>query len=348
MVEVKPRKQEVRVSRVKPRPPTLRDIAEALGVTVTTVSKSLRNHPDVSAGMRERVLAQAREMNYAPNALARSLRSRNSALVPMVITDIANPYFSEVVRGAEEVLSARGYDILIFDNKESADRDLALVHKLRSISPAGVILTPAMGDGSSAHALAAAGIPHVLASRHLAEGSHNCVVADDLAAAYIAADHLIRARSRNVILVNGSLEISCAAERLKGYKAALAEHGIPSREDCVYTNCNDRAAGYAAAQEIFAAHEPPFAVLGYSDFVASGILRFALERGVSIPHEVAVMGIDNIDLYSFTHPSLSTVGLAKYEIGREAARLLIRAIDDEHAPTERIVMAPWLVLRESA
>jgi LacI family transcriptional regulator len=333
---------------MKRRPATLRHIAEALGVTVTTVSKSLRNHPDVSAATRERVLAQAELMNYAPNVLARSLRSQNSGLVPMIITDIANPYFSEVVRGAEDILSARGYDILIFDNKEDVDRDLALVRKLRSISPAGVILTPALGNGRSAAALAAAGIPYVLANRHLAEDSHNCVVADDFAAACIGTNHLVRTRSRKVILVNGSLEISCAAERLRGYKAALEEHGVPFREDCVYTDRNDRAAGYAAAREILAAHEPPFAVLGYSDFVASGVLRFALERGVSIPDEVAVMGIDNIDLYSFTHPALSTVGLAKYEIGREAAKLLIRTIDDDHARAERIVMAPWLVLRESA
>ena len=336
------------MSRVKRRPATLRNIAEALGVTVTTVSKSLRNHPDVSAATRERVLAQAQEMNYAPNALARSLRSQTSAFVPMIITDIANPYFSEVVRGAEEVLSARGYDILIFDNKEDVDRDLALVHKLRSINPAGVILAPALGNGRSAAALAAAGIPYVLANRHLVEGDHDCVVADDFAAAHIGTDHLIRRRSREVIFVNGSLQISCAAERLRGYKAALDQHVIPFREDRVYPNCNDQAAGYAAAQEIFAAHEPPFAILGYSDFVASGVLRFALERGVSIPDDVAVMGIDNIDLYSFTHPGLSTVGLAKYEIGRDAAKLLIRAIDDDHAPTERIVMDPWLVLRESA
>ena len=330
------------------RPPTMRDIASVLGVTVTTVSKSLRNHPDVSPQMRRKVLEAADTLNYVPNTFARGLRSNRSTFVPVLITDIANPYFSEIIDGVESVLRTEGYDILIFDTKEKSDLEISIISKIIGIKPAGVILTPARSSALAVPALRSAEIPYVLTNRYLARGEDNYVVADDMRAAYLAAQHLITRRSSNVIFVNGSMGISCAADRLDGYRKALSDYNVPFNSGLLYGDCNNQKDGYNAAKDIFAHHKPPLSVLAYSDFVASGVLRFALEAGLEIPGEVAVMGIDNIDLYSFAHPSLSTVTLAKHEIGAAAANLLLRLIGGDKLSEEQIVLGPELVVRESA
>lgn len=326
----------------------MKDIANALGVTVTTVSKSLRNHPDVSPQVRKKVLDTAEALQYVPNAFARSLRSKTSTFVPLIITDIANPYFSDIIDGSEQVLRSKGYDILIFDTKDKNEIESSIVSKIVGIKPAGVILTPARSSSFALPALRSAGIPYVLTNRYLTRGADNYVVADDFRAAYLATEHLIRRRSANVMFVNGSMEISCSADRLAGYRKALSDYDIPFSDALVYGDCNTQKEGYEAAREILSIHRSPLSILAYSDFVASGIIRFSLEIGRAIPDEVAVIGIDNIDLYSFTHPSLSTVTLARRDIGGEAANLLLRLMSGDKRPAEQIVLAPELVVRESA
>lgn len=330
------------------RPATLRDIAERVGVTITTVSKSIHDHPDISVAMREKIQQTAKELNYTPNLLASSLRRNRSIFIGLIITNSGNPYFARLIEGAQEEISSRNYHTIIIDNKEDPVEELAIVRQLRGLSIAGVMITPAKGNRESVALLKEFDIPYVLVNRYLDQDSDSYVMVDDYEAAYLATDYLIKNRSDKVLFVNAFEGISSARDRLRGYKTALLDNGLAIHGDRVYPGNAGQEAGYEVAAKILRRHELPYSILCYSDLVALGVLRFFLSSDVKVPDDVAIMGIDNIDLLSFMHPSLSTVDLPKQTIGRESAKILFDLIEDPDRAEKRLVLKPTLVVRETA
>ena len=158
---------------------TLKDIAEKLQVSVTTISKAINNHPDISRGRRKQISELIEKMGYVPNTMARTLRSKKSKFVGLIISDNSNPYYARVVKGVEETLSLQGYHTIIFSNDEDPEKEIRFISELRSIKVAGIIITPALGNTETVDMLKKFNIPYVLAHRYLNKENDNYIIADD-------------------------------------------------------------------------------------------------------------------------------------------------------------------------
>jgi DNA-binding LacI/PurR family transcriptional regulator len=327
---------------------TLRDLAVELGVSIATISKALKNHPDISDSRREQVLELVQKKDYIPNQAAKSLRSNVTKFIGLIITDNSNPYFSKLIRGVEEENATQGFHTLIFNNDEDVDKELEIINECRSINVAGVVLTPAMGNSLGINMLKRYDIPYVLSNRCIARNRDNYVIADDVKAGYLAADYLVKKRHRKLLFINYFPKLSSARERQEGYLKALADNGLKTHSSHIYRDAVNQEDGYRIAKEILRKHKPPLSILCYSDYIATGVLKALLEQNIDIPQEVAVMGIDDIDLFSFSKPALSTVNIPKSRIGRKSVGLLLQLVNHEDGIDHRIVFDPFLVARESA
>jgi len=328
---------------------TLRDIARRLDISITTVSKALKNHPDISEERKKQVLDAAKEMQYVPNAMAKTLRSGKSRFVGLIVSDSSNPYYGRVISGVEETLSEKNYNLLIFNNNEDIQKEEKFLHDLMSVNVAGVILTPALGNAQSPAFLREAGIRYVLAHRYVYPHEDNYVVADDVMAGYIATKHLLGRRQGPIIFINGNNNVSAARDRYQGYLKALTESGVPIEAGNGYYSGIRQEDGYAIGNQIAVRLAPPYSILCFSDYVATGAMKALRDRGITVPNQVAVMGIDDIEMFSYMTPGLTTVHIPKKEIGRTSAKLLMNMIENpEDAKEKRIVIPPRLVIRDSA
>ena len=327
---------------------TLKDIAKELEVSVTTVSKAIHNHPDISDSRRKQILSLVKKMQYVPNSIAQSLRTRKSKFIGLIISDNTNPYYSMLIQGVEREISSRNFYTIIFNNNEDVDKELGFISELRSLNVAGIIITPALNDEKSVAILRKYHIPFVLANRYINREEDSYVIADDIKAAYLVSDYLIKNRSKNLIYINGYEEISSARDRKQGYINALQDNKINILIENIYNGVINQAGGYQITKDILKRHKLPFSILCYSDYVASGVIKGLSENGIKIPEEVAVAGIDNIELFSFSHPSLTTVDIPKSQIGSECVKILFNLMKDRNYKKNRIVFEPKLIIRESA
>lgn len=326
---------------------TLKDIAKKLGITITTVSKVINNHPDISDKTRKIVLKAIDDIGYIHDSTASNLRKRKNYFIGLIISDNTNPYFAELVKGVEETNASRDYLTLIFNTDENLELESKFISALLGLKVAGVILTPAKGDDKNLKILKKYEVPYVLINRYINIKSDNYVVADDTKAGFIGTNHLIEKRHKKVIFINGLEGISSSRDRFKGYKKALSSNNIPLKKDSVYKNIMSQEEGYEIINIVLKHNKPPFSILCYSDYVAIGIIRNFLERNIKIPEEIAVMGIDNIDLFSYSHPKLSTIHIPKREIGIQSANILFDQINNRNV-SKKIILEPKLIIRETA
>lgn len=332
---------------------TLKDIAKKLDVSVTTISKALKNHPDISKERREQILAAVDELNYVPNAMASNLRMRSTRFVGLIVSNNANPYFAEVVSGIEKVLSKEGYFTLMFNNGEDAERELKFVNELRSINVAGVIITPACGNSESVEVLRASKIPFVLLNRYINKDRDNYVVANDYMSGYQGTKRLIERGPRPVYYFNLNTSISAARERLAGYHDALNEAGIDVRKEWIIDNIQSPEVAYNAITDLYKKQGREFSVLCYSDYVALGALKALNELGISVPDEVAVLGIDGISVSKYLTNPLTTMYVDKFKLGAESANLLLALIENNHEgnqklPEKHIVIDSKLIIGKTS
>lgn len=335
---------------------TLKDIARDLHVSVTTVSKAMNNHPDISAKRKQEILDYAKKMNYIPNEMAKSFRKRKSNLIGLVLPDNANLYNARIIKGIEAGLSAADYYCIVVNNGENPDKELEMVKELCSLNVAGVLIAPAQGNSRSCEYLKNANIPYVLVNRYLKKDEDAYVVVDDDYAAYNATDYLATYQNP-IFFLNYLPEVSSSIERLNGYKRALAANNIAFDSGLVIHSCIDQTDGYEKTARILQQYTPPFSVLCYSDYIAIGVLCALQERGFHSPADVPVMGNDDNDLLSFVKPRLSTVAVPKYRLGLKAAEMILELIerknkkmpfDKAFLATKQIIKRTEIIIRETA
>lgn len=335
----------------------LKDLALALGVSITTVSKALNGHPDISEKTRNQIVAYANEVNYIPNQVAKNFRQQRTNIIGVILNDNSNPYNARMMHGIEIYLNARGYSPVFMDNHDDGKKEQALVRELKALNAAGILLTPASKDSQSIELLRDFGIPYVLTRQYIAADQDAYVVVDDELAGYMATKYLLSYCNPKVFFLNASETISSAQNRRKGYLSALEAAGMQPEEDWIVSNCRNQLDGYNAMRKILESEKPPFSVLCFSDYIAAGAICALQERRIQIPHEVAIMGTDNIEILSFVKPRLSTLDLPKKRLGMKAAEILIDIIEQNYAgmePSEeltashRYVFKPELLVRETS
>jgi DNA-binding LacI/PurR family transcriptional regulator len=327
----------------------IKGVAHRAGVSIGTVSNVL-NHPDVvAADTRQRVLDAIAELGYVRNDSARQLRAGRSRTIAIVVLDVANPFFTDVVRGAEAAAEARGAVVVVCNSGEDVARERRHLELLEEQRVQGVLITP-VDDGrdSRLEHLIGRGTPVVLVDR--GSGRHNrCSVAvDDVLGGSLAGEHVFHQGHRNVAFVGGPFTIQQVADRHEGFSAALADGG----EVRVMATANlTVAAGRRASEEIanLPVAQRPTAVFCANDLLALGVLQEMSLRGLRVPRDVAIVGYDDIDFAAAAAVPLSSVRQPREQLGRTAAQLLLEEVHDGAFHQHRqVVFKPELVVRESS
>lgn len=332
------------------QPVTMQDVARAAGVSPATVSRVLNGNGIVAPHLADRVRAAVDRLDYRPNAVARSLRRRSAAVWQLIISDIENPFFTSMVRGVEDVAQAAGCSVVLCNADEDLCKEKRYIGVALAERMSGVILSPASERDSDVHQLLRQGIPVVTVDRTLAgvPGSVDSVVTDNHLGARMATAELLGAGYESVACVTGPLRVTTANGRLEGYRAALADAGVPWRPELVRVADYKEGGGREAMLSLLGLPHPPDAVFVANNRMTIGALAAAREMSVSIPADLGVVGFDDMAWSTLTCCPLTTVAQPTYEIGACAARLLMEGCPSPERPAKAVVLQPALVRRDSS
>ena len=338
--------QPVQKSSKKSRP-TMRDVANELNVSVMTVSKVINGQDDISEETKTKVWDTISKVGYVPNIMASNLRRKQSNMIALVLSDLSQPYFQEVIYGYESILSASGYNIFVFNSFENREKELELLKQISTLNVAGIIIDIAQNPENSISYLRSMHMPYVLSNRYVDLDKDCYVIADNVQAGYIATLHLLSRKPSSPVLFISEGEVSPSQDRYKGYLKALKEAGIEPADKFVFGKHHGLEEAYEEGKTICRTFKPPFSVFCATDRIAIGFMRAVTEANYLIPEDVAVIGVDDISLSAYIVPSLTTISIPKEEIGRRSAKKLLSLIKYGKVDEPREVLEPTLIVRQT-
>jgi len=327
--------------------PTIYDVARRARVSPSTVSRVLNGKQTVDETLAARVREAARELDYRPNALARSLRRSRTNLWAVLVSDINNPFFTALVRGVEDVARSSQYSVVLCNSDEDPDKEASYVAAILAEQMAGVIISPT-GGGGPVQRLIDASVPIVAIDRQVPGATVDLVTVDNEHAATVATTHLIDEGFRHIACIAGPRDLSTARQRLDGYRRALRAAGRPIDSRLIQYADFRESGGYAAMAALLDQSPRPDAVFTTNNLMTIGALECLAERGVRVPDDVAVFGFDDVPCATLIQPPLSTVTQPTYEIGRTAAELLLARIAEPTRPPSVKVLPTEIHVRASS
>ncbi|HID92562.1 MAG TPA: LacI family transcriptional regulator [bacterium (Candidatus Stahlbacteria)] len=325
---------------------TLKEVAERAQVAISTVSAVINNSAPVSERTRQRVLKAIKALNYRPNRLARSLKTKQSFSVGVIVPDLTNPFFPEVVRGIESVARQHAYNIILCDTDEKQATGVASLNLLIEKQVDGVILVGGVIPKANILSLGDNVLPIVMIEKDYDIPWISIVMVDAKKGAYDSVNHLINLGHRRISFITERLPRSKIQRRFEGYKLALKHNGIAFDSLLVKEVSPTFEGGYKAMNSLLSMEEPPDAVFAYNDLMAIGALKSIHAIGLKVPNDIAVVGFDDIQAASFTSPPLTTVALPKHEMGVKAMQLILELISGK-GKHKKILLPTKLVVRES-
>ena len=334
---------------------TIKDIAKALGLSTSTVSRALRNSYEINPETKKLVMEYAERMNYRPNPIALSLRDSKSKSIGVIIPEIANHFFSQIINGIESIAYNLGYHVVIFQSHESYEREVANTNYLVSRKVDGLLISLSSLTTNLFHFqdLMERGLPIVFFDRVPNEIETHKVVVDNFAGSYQATEHLIKSGRKRIAHLTSPIYLSITAERLAGYKQALEDNGIAFDESYVkycYHGGKVVSENETAMQEMLDLPEPPDAIFTASDRLTTGCMAVLQKKKIKIPDQIAIVGFTNISVAELLNPPLTAVVQPAMEMGQQAVELLIRLIEHPQKTDvfETRALKTSLIIRESS
>jgi LacI family transcriptional regulator len=323
------------------------DVAKRAGVSAFSVSAVVNKTGQTSLALQRRVEAAVRELNYRPNLLARSLAKQKTQLLGMIVTDISNPFFPLVVRGAEDTAQKAGYSVLLCNSDNQKVKEENYLDLLVSKRVDGILLTVAPGqvNPSVRRMLADAKLPVVLVMRTGADLQYDAVITDDHRGAFEGVSHLAEVGHRRIAFVSGPLEVSNGAARWKGYRKALQAHGLTYDPSLTIEGDYRIESGYRAGLALL--RRRPDAVFVANYLMTVGVMQAAEEMGMSCPEDYALASFDDYPWLRCFRPRLTTIELPKYALGLRSAEMLLERISGKQGKPRIERLAPQLCVRES-
>ena len=329
----------------------MKDIARDLGVSVVTISKVLRKHPDVGDETRERVLARVKELDYRPNLAARSLVTGRSHLIGLIVPHLLHPFFAEIAKSLADVLRKSGYGLIVSSSDEDPVLEEEEINQLLARRLDALIIASCHSSVELFARIEKQDTPYILIDRTLPGLSANFVGVDDEAVGMVATKHLIDIGCRKIAHIRGP-ETSPGQHRLEGYKRALAEAGLSITNDYIIAepkgDVETRQRGADAMRRLLGLNPRPDGVFCFNDPLAMGAMNFALDQGLRIPQDFALIGCGNLHYDDSLRVPLSSIDQHSRRIGQEAARLALATLSSKLRLTpETVVLQPDLIVRAS-
>lgn len=327
---------------------TIRDVAKTAGVSLSTVSRVLHRHPAVNSDIQQRVLRAIDELDYQPNRSAQRLRSKLGSVIGLIISDIENPFFTSIVRGVEDVAYANQMTVVLCNTDEDPAKQERYIGVMQEEGVAGLIIAPAHSDSyESLLPLRELGIPTVLLDRDIGDEKSDAVCVDNVAGAYSATQHLITANRKRIAIVNGDTHIKTFADRYQGYRRALIDANIKINKNYVVEVPPKIERSLQGTLDLLQLKPRPDAIFAGNNLITIGVLKAIKQLKLSIPEEIALVGFDDMPWSSELCPPITSVAQPTYELGQEAARLLIRRLRDNDGFHQTITLHTRLIVRES-
>lgn len=333
------------------KPITIKDIAQMLNISVSTVSRALKDNPEISQKTRKAVQELAKKLNYVPNPIAVALKTKKSNTIGVIVPTIVSTFFSNVVNAIEDVADKYGYHVLVSSSNEKMLKEMKNINVFLATRVDGVILSLSRETESFEHIkrIQDNDIPLVLFDRTTKELDVSKVVADDADAAFLAVDHLIKGGAKRVALLTGPGHLLIGRNRMRGYLNALTKHNIEINSDYICRSELSVDGAQEATNKLLDMPNPPDAIFGINDDLAIGAIYACKEKGLKIPSDISIVGFSNTKRSQYMKPSLTTLNQNPEEVGRLAAELLFEQIKDpkNHVNREEIVHAK-LIVRETS
>jgi LacI family transcriptional regulator len=326
---------------------TIYEVAQKAGVSSATVSHVINKTRFVSDETRERVERAIEEMGYRPNALARSLRSGETFTIGLLLPDSANPFFAEVGRFIEMAAFEVGYSVILSNTENDIEKERSYIDVLINKKIDGLIFVGTGEDYDSYKKLCDMHVHVVAMDRDYPDLEMDVVISDNLQGGRLATQHLIELGHKRIGCISGPSKVNLSALRVTGYVQTLEQAGLAVDQNLIISGDFHPRSGHEAAIKLLAMQNPPTAIFACNDLMAVGVLRAGMELGLRIPQDLTVVGYDDIELASYTTPSLTTVRQPKKDMGQTALYFLLDRIHSEQSSPQRASLAVSLMVRES-
>lgn len=330
--------------------PTIHDVAKKAGVAPITVSRVINNSSYVSDHVRTKVNTAIEELGYVPNVIARSLKSKRTNTIALVITDITNPFFNILARGVEDAAFKAGFNVIICNTDESQEQEDNYIQLLLQKRVDGILLVPAETHSQSIELLRKHNTPVVIIDRYVENDGVDMVRGDSESGAYQLTKFLIDLGHKRITLLSGPDKVSTSIDRVRGYTRAMSDHHLDEFVDYFFGKYSQESGAYLT-REVFSRQDKPTAIFGGNNLVSIGALSALRQIGIKVPDDVAVVSFDDIPESLSYDPFMTVISQPPYEIGQKATELLvIRIKNDQDAPTEfqEIVFPVELIVRKSS
>mgnify|MGYP001813324508 FL=1 len=323
----------------------IKNVADAAGVSTATVSRVLANKPHVRPEVQQRVMEVVRKLNYQPNRAAQSLRSNTSKIIALIVADIENPFFQKVSRAVDDTAQELGYNVIVCNTDEDPEKEKECLELLRVGNLAGAILAPTLVGLENFNDINSLDTPVVMIDRHASNYDVDNVLIDNVSSAHRIVTHLIEHDYRRLAGVFGSS--TTGRERHDGFLKALKDHDIKPLKDLIkFTEAREED-GFKVAMKLLKMRDRPDAILTSNSLLAAGILLAIRKSGLIVPDDIAFASFDDTTWAKLIEPSLTVIEQPTYEIGRTAAELLIKRIQDPTRSNREVVLKTKLIVRQS-
>ncbi len=330
---------------------TIYDIARKLDLSPATVSRGLKDHPAIKKETRKRIKDAAMKMGYQNNLFASNLRTKKTNTIGIIVPRLNSYFMSSVISGMESVVNARGYNLIISQSQEAFEKEIVSANTMFNSRVDGLLVSLAYDTQNIDHyeVLLKKKIPVIFFDRVVDHPRCTNIVIDNAKAGYDAVHHLLEQGCKRIVYIGGNLKRNVYADRLKGYKLALAESGIPFDESLVIINTLNEQGGQDAAQKILEMKQKPDGIFAANDSSAVACMQEMKAAGIRIPTDIAVVGFNNDPISRIIEPNLTTINYPGYEMGEIAATTLINAINSAPGSTiNTLVLRHQLIVRESS
>ncbi|MBD2867396.1 LacI family DNA-binding transcriptional regulator [Paenibacillus arenilitoris] len=330
---------------------TIYQIAEQVGVSPSTVSRALSGNGYCGKRTKAKIMEAAKALNYAPDHAAKILKTRRTNKIIFAVPDICNPFYFDMINGINQVVEEHGYLLILFYTKHRLSEELKAIQNVKERVADGMIMVSFHFCEENIGAINELSAPVVLTNRYDSPGGgdrFDYVYVDTFEGTKQGTAHLIGQGLTRIGYIGGSLSEQTGYQRYCGFREALLDAGLPFEDGLVYESDYTEKGGYLAAREMLRRTSRPQAVVAANDLMAIGVMHACEEAGLSVPGDVAIVGMDNLDLSSRVHPKLTSVSLEQEDIGRQAAQILMDRLHGREVYDRAVKIMPKLVVRQSS